>query len=233
MKVFVRLSILMSFFLSVFFNASGQEDSVSNPYIKYVGIHAGTQGFGASATLAVSSKLSLEAGMSFLPVNRRVFRVYNSYNTESDASARFSNVHLLLNWTPFVTASNLFRHFLANAGIGYFFKADGHIDTRLADDYHYGEIIIEPHEVGALTTDASWKGAVAPYLGAGLQHMEIVPRLGIGVTVGSYYLRAPDIAITGTNLLEGNESNTPVVQKNLKSYRFLPVLQLNFSYQIK
>ena len=233
MKVFVRLSILMSFFLSVFSNASGQVDSVSNPYIKYVSIHAGTQGFGATATLAVTRKLSLEAGMSFLPVNRRVFRVYNSYNTVSDASARFSNAHILINWLPFAAASNIMQHFAANAGIGYFFKADGHIDTRLKDEYYYGEIAIEPHNVGTLTTTASWKGAVAPYLGVGLQHIDIVPRLGIGVTVGSYYLRSPDITIAGTSLLEGNESNASIVQENVKSYRFLPVFQLNFSYQIK
>lgn len=215
------------------FPAAAQSDTTRFPYIKYAGIHAGTQGLGVSATVPVSNAFSVETAVSFLPFNRRVSMTYNSYKTRSYASARFSNVHMVLDWSPFHASGNALRHIVASAGIGYFFEANGYINTRLADKYYYGEIAVAPDHVGVLTTKLSWDRSVAPYLGAGFRHFELIPRFGMGITFGSYFLRKPDVSIVGTRLLEGNESNAPIVQENIKNYRFLPVLQLNFSYQIK
>lgn len=233
MKSILQSVALLSALICTSAKAFSQQDEVRYPYIKYIGIHAGTQGVGISGFMPISSALTVQTALSFLPFDIQVGKVYSGYNTKSDMSARFSNVHATLEWAPLHASENIWKYLVASAGVGYFFKADGRINTRLADKYHYGEIEIDPSHLGTITTRVSWKNTLAPYLGVGLQHIEISPRFGLGITIGSYYLKQPAVSITGTNLLVGNESNTPIVRENIKNYRFLPVLQLNFSHQIK
>jgi len=47
----------------------------------------------------------------------------------------------------------------------------------------------------------------------------------------SYYLVKPDATIIGTGILSGNSSQTEQFQSNIKNYRWLPIVQLNFNYR--
>ena len=226
---FYKISLLCAF-TCIIFQAKSQTTSPSN---SYVGIHAGTQGFGVTAGMPISNQFGVHAGISFLPFDINVNKTYGSYATSSDVKARFSNVHLALDWSPFYTSQNFFRYFAVSGGAGYFFKADGDFKTSLTESYHYGEIEVAPEDIGILTTNISWKNSVAPYLSVGFNNIDVHPLLSLGGSLGSYYLSKPTVNMLGTSLLEGNEANAPIIERNAKDYRFLPVLQINFSYKIK
>lgn len=204
----------------------------SKPYLGTVGIHAGTQGIGVTGRMPITDQFGAHIGLSFLPFDMEVNKRYGSYDTNSDVKARFSNVHLAADWFPFYTKTNFFQYFNVSAGAAYFFKADGDFETTLTEDYHYGDIIVPAEDLGMLTTNISWKNSVAPYLGVGFNQIEVSPLFTLGFSLGSYYLSKPEVSMVGTQLLEENESNGPIIEKNAEDYRFLPVLQLNFSYKI-
>jgi hypothetical protein len=51
--------------------------------------------------------------------------------------------------------------------------------------------------------------------------------------IGTYYLNQPSTHIIGTGLLTDNNTLEPQFNQNLKNYRWLPVLQLNFNFRLK
>jgi hypothetical protein len=194
---------------------------------KSVRINMGTQGIGAEFAFGVLPAVSLRAGADFIPVSaNNVFSV-SGFNSDSRASASFSNVHLLADFVPFKGAPG----FRLVGGAGYFVNAKGKITIQPKDNYTYGDITLNKDQVGNLNMDVNWKG-VAPYLGFGLLKAFPNRAFNVNLDLGSYFLKRPDAAITATGLLAGNESQSAQLQRNLSGYRFLPVVQLNFNFKI-
>src|SRR5690606_6564359 len=138
-----------------------------------------------------------------------------------------------LDWAPLYAKENFFRHFTVSGGAAYFFKADGDLESRLTDPYFYGDIEVAPEDIGVLNTNISWKNSIAPYLSVGFSNIALNDDLDLGFSLGSYYLSSPSVTMVGTELLQDNAFNAPIIEENAKDYRFLPVLQVNFSYKIK
>ena len=91
--------------------------------------------------------------------------------------------------------------------------------------------VVFGEEVGDLAIDISWKG-VAPYLGIGLLKPFATEKFNVNLDLGTYYLNEPKSKITGTKLLADNYQLEPQLDKNMSTYRFLPVLQVNFNINI-
>src|SRR5690606_14885592 len=232
MKPLLYLTSVLCVLLGSFSQAKSQ--TVDNPvYVRSIGIQAGTQGVGVTFSVPFQNHLALRAGAAFLPFDTDVLKTYNNYKTTNDITARLSNVHLLVDWTPFDDHDNFGKHFALSTGMGFFYKARGTFVTKLTEPYQYGEIVVAPEDIGVLTTSIDWDFSLAPYLGLGLQNFNLGPKIGLDFNLGAYYLNKPDVRIVGTNLLDGNEANAHIVQENVKTYRFLPVAQLSLSYTIK
>ncbi|TCK84935.1 hypothetical protein [Albibacterium bauzanense] len=232
MKPLLYLTSVMCVLLGSFSQAKSQ--TPDNPvYVRSIGIQAGTQGVGVTFSVPFQNHLALRAGAAFLPFDTDVLKTYNNYKTTNDITARMSNIHLLVDWTPFDANDNFGKHFAISGGMGYFFKAKGTFVTKLTEPYQYGEIEIAPEDIGVLTSSIDWEFSLAPYLGLGLQNFNLGPKLGLDLNLGAYYLDKPNVRIVGTNLLDGNEANAKLVEDNVDKYRFLPVVQLSLSYKIK
>jgi len=232
MKPLLYLTSVLCVLLGSFSQAKSQ--TKDNPvYVRSIGVLAGTQGLGITFSVPFQDHFALRAGTTFLPFDTDVEKTYNNYKTTNDITARLSNVHLLVDWTPFDANDNFGKHFAVSAGMGYFYKAKGTFITELTEPYYYGEIEVAPEDIGIITTNISWEHSLAPYLGLGLQNFNFGRKIGFDFNVGAYYLDKPDVSIVGTNLLEGNESNAHIIEENVKNYRFLPVVQLSLSYKIK
>ena len=232
MKPLLYLTSVLCVLLGSFSQAKSQTED--NPvYVRSIGILAGTQGVGVTFSVPFQDHLALRAGAAFLPFDTDVLKTYNNYKTTNDITARLSNVHLLVDWTPFDDHDNFGKHFALSTGMGLFYKARGTFVTKLTEPYQYGEIVVAPEDIGVLTTSIDWDFSLAPYLGLGLQNFNLGPKIGLDFNLGAYYLNKPDVRIVGTNLLDGNEANAQIVEENVKKYRFLPVAQLSLSYKIK
>ena len=189
---------------------------------------AGTQGLGADVRYGVTPKLALRLGGSTstsIKVNDAI--KFSGFDATNTLTAQMSNVHLLADYAPLKT--NAFR---VVAGLGYLFQAGGGLQFFPKGNYKYGDMTLTGAEVGQLDIDLSWKG-IAPYLGLGL--FKSVPKrlFNINLDLGTYFLKAPESTVVGTKLLSENQQLEGQLEKNMESYRFLPVIQLNFNFKIK
>lgn len=195
------------------------------------GFHLGSQGLGVDLSLPLNQRWAFSMGASILPVNTRMNSVLGSYQIRSRAYAELYNLHFMLDWAPFSESTSVLGKFVASGGFAYFFKASGRVDSYLKDNYFYGDIEVPKEDVGMLRTEVKWKNKLAPYIAIGLQNMYISERWSLGFSLGTYYMTAPpEVKLTGTNLLAGNEVNEATVTRNMSSYRWWPVLQISLSH---
>lgn len=195
------------------------------------GFHAGTQGLGMDLSLPLHQQVALNIGGSILPFNMPMNSVLGSYQIRSNARAELYNIHLMLDWAPFPESGAVLGKFVMSGGLAYFFKASGRVDSHLKDNYFYGDIEVPKEDVGMLRTEINWKNKLAPYAGIGMQNLYTSERWSLGFSLGTYYMTAPpEVKLTGTNLLAGNEVNEETVTRNMSTYRWWPVLQISLSH---
>ena len=152
---------------------------------------------------------------------------FSGFTSENTVKGKLANVHLLADLHPFKTSAFKFV-----VGAGYMFKANGAVKFTPTGSYSYGGLNLTGQEIGDLDIDLSWKG-FAPYVGLGLFKSFPKKTFNVSLDLGTYYLTAPNSTITGTKTLADNSSVEPQLNENMKDYRFLPVLQLNFNFRIK
>ncbi|KQM72905.1 hypothetical protein ASE74_21640 [Pedobacter sp. Leaf216] len=221
------LLILFLFLISRNLNAQINSSAPSLLNQKSVQLNVGTQGIGAEFAYGILPELSLRGGFNFIPFKANdVFKV-SGFNSTSNLSADFYNVHELADYVPIKKAT----WFRLVGGFGYFFKAKGDLRIIPSDDYKYGDLVLTDDQIGYVDLNVNWKG-IAPYLGVAFAHTFPQNRFNVNFDLGTYYLSKPKADITGTGLLEGNSSQTPQFQSNIKDYRSLPIVQVNFSYKL-
>lgn len=197
------------------------------PHPTQLQLHAGTQGFGADIKYGLTQKTALRAGISSsLAVGVSNVIQLEGLNADNKLKANFTNVHLLGDFTPFKT-----QKFRISAGVAYLFQASGNLLFKPKGTYYFDGMELTGEEVGDLAIDISWKG-VAPYLGIGLLKPFATEKFNVNLDLGTYYLNQPKSKITGTKLLADNYQLEPQLDKNMSTYRFLPVLQVNFNINI-
>jgi hypothetical protein len=187
-------------------------------------LHGGTQGFGLAARHSFTPKLAARLGASYGSVKINDGFSVNNLSTDNTIKGTFSNVHLYgeysaVSWLRLV------------AGAAYLFKAEGSVVMTPNESVTQNGITLQPEDLGILTTAISYK-KFAPYLGLGFGRGLPQKRFNANVDLGFYYLSAPTVTMTGTEYLEDNEQNGPIITENMKNYRFLPVLQLNLNYKL-
>lgn len=237
-KVFVVLSCCLTLAVLSRAQAGEQRDSIpasaySNgyPYPFALGVHMGTTGVGLHLYQPLGPKFGLRLGASYMPFSTNISGTYNDYATRSAVKAKSGNVSLAFGWTPFVQGSGFFRSFNVQVGGAYFWKLDGELTTRLRDPYKFGEINVHPDHVGTITTDVEWKKTVNPYAGIGWSNIVIDSRFSMHIDLGCYYLSKPSVSMQATGLLEENVNNAAIIERNIENYRYLPRLEVGFSYR--
>ncbi|WP_285009743.1 hypothetical protein [Pedobacter faecalis] len=201
-------------------SASGFKFSLENAAVQ---AHAGTQGFGVAARYAFLPNLSARLGASFGSVKIEKGISFDNLSSDNTLKAEASNMHL---WAEFSPISWL----RINAGAGYFFKAEATMETIPNESVTQDGITLEPEEIGKLTTTATYK-EFAPYFGLGFGRGIPQGRFNVNVDLGTYYLSAPSVTMVGTEYLADNGHNGPILERNMKDYRWLPVLQLNLTFK--
>lgn len=193
-----------------------------------VQLAAGTQGVGADLRYGVLRQLSVRGGASFVPVRVNNVFSFSGFQSTNNASVKFSNVHLLADYVPFKKA----RGFRVVGGAAYLYQAKGGIEVLPTGTYNVGNYQLTSQDLGQLNIDVSWKG-VAPYLGVGLFKSFPQRWFNVNLDLGTYYLSQPRSTVVGTKMLSENYQMAPQLNANLKNYRWLPVMQLNFNFKIK
>ncbi|WP_225871028.1 hypothetical protein [Pedobacter frigiditerrae] len=219
---------LLCIMLFIGIDSNAQIDSSAKVFKnqKSIQLNLGTQGIGAEFLYGVLPKLALRGGVNAIPLKANDIFKIEDFNSTTHASADFYNIHVLADYTPFQKASWL----RIVGGLAYFFKADGKVRITPSDDYTYGDLVLSEEQIGYVDLNVDWKG-VAPYLGFAFANTFPRKKFNVNFDLGAYYLSKPKADIIGTGLLEGNSSQTPQFQSNIKNYRWLPIVQVNFNYK--
>ena len=189
-------------------------------------IFAGTQGVGADFRYGFLPRLSARLGGGITPVNMpNAFQV-NDFKSQVDLKVNFTNVHLIADFQPFGGSG-----FRLAFGAGYFIKAKTQADITPTANNQFGNITYTPADLGVLHMTADWQG-IAPYLGLGFFRAFPSNFFNMNFDLGTYYLTAPQTTIVATKALSPNDDNNAQLQKNLSTYRWLPVLQFNFNFRL-
>jgi len=193
---------------------------------KAIAIFVGTQGVGADFRYGFLPRLSARIGGGVTPVNMpNAFQV-NDFKSQVDLKVNFVNAHLIADFQPFPGSG-----FRLAVGAGYFVKAKTQADVTPTGSNTFGNITYDPGNLGDIKLTADWKG-IAPYLGVGFLRTFPGNLFNVNIDLGTYYLTAPQTTIIGTKALSPNAENNAQFQKNLSSYRWLPVLQFNFNFRL-
>jgi hypothetical protein len=200
-------------------------DAVARPVS--VQVLVGSQGIGADVKYGILPKLSGRAGFGIIPVTVNGVFGFSSITTENQLSARFSNVHLLADYSPFNSG-----RFRIVGGAAYLVKGNANVLITPTGNYQFGNSTVNSSQVGVLQASVDWKG-VAPYLGVSLFRAFPSKFFNTNIDIGTYYLSSPGTSLTGTKMLADNSSEEPQFNKNMQGYRWLPVIQLNFNFRIK
>lgn len=218
--------------------SEGERDSIPesaythgypNPFA--LGVHVGTTGVGLHIYQPLGTHFGLRLGGSIMPFNTNITGNYSNRDTRTEVSAKANNVSLLVGYTPFSHKSGFFRSFNVQVGGAYFFDLNGKLTTRLTDPFQYGDIAVDPEVVGTITTNVDWKETVNPYAGIGWSNIVLDSRFSVSIDLGMYYLSKPTVTMGATGLLEENVNNAPTIQNNIKNYRYLPRVEVGFSYR--
>ncbi|WP_448702797.1 hypothetical protein ACFGVR_10625 [Mucilaginibacter sp. AW1-3] len=191
-------------------------------------LEAGTQGVGADLRYGAFKQLSFRLGASFIPVTANNALSLPGFQSTNSINVDFYNVHFLADIVPFKGARGL----RVVAGGAYLYKANGGLNVIPTGSYNYNNVTVTGTDIGNLNMNVSWKG-IAPYLGLGLFRSFPSHVFNFNLDLGTYYLAQPQTHIIGTGLLSENYQLEPQFNENLKGYRWLPVLQLNFNFRLK
>ncbi len=100
------------------------------------------------------------------------------------------------------------------------------------DDYSINNRTITADQLGVVNAGINWRG-FAPYAGISLFNPFPANRFNVNIDLGSYYLSRPGTSFNGTNMLADNQAGAIQFNENMKGYRWMPVMQLNFNFKIK
>lgn len=209
--------------------ASKQKDSlemVANPLS--LQLHAGSQGGGLDVRYGVIPQISLRIGGSIMvPLKFKNVAEFDGFDGDNTIKGELSNVHFLADLSPFKTS--VFKFVVGGA---YLFKADGNIRFSANSSYNRNGVVLTSQEINNLKVDFTWKG-VAPYAGIGLFKSFPNRLFNINLDLGTYFLQKPKSTVVGAKTAADNRTLENEINAEIKDYRFLPVVQLNFNFRIK
>ncbi|MGV3560438.1 hypothetical protein [Larkinella arboricola] len=227
-KQFTFLFFTLLGFISV--RVAAQSDlKRSTPSAPYsVGLQLGTTGAGIqlARVLTPDSRLVGRVGVS-----------YFAYNQPFQVKAGEGKLHITpdlvmgialasVKWHPFKT-----NPFFLTGGAGYTWRPDLKANLIAEGDVKFGGLQISEENVGVIHANVRWRNVLG-YAGLGYGRSTPVRRLGFAVELGCYYLGSPTVDLHYTGFLETTtiDEQIPVIQNNLRNYRFLPSLQFLVTY---
>jgi hypothetical protein len=189
-------------------------------------VHLGTQGVGVAYRRALTPTTGLRLGVSGVP---RLSYSDSAAKYQNDIAGQMANAHLLADFRLF--KKGLLKDVRLVAGAAYVSLKGTYIRTPHDGSFRYGDIALTKEETGSVTVDVRSKG-LAAY--AGVTAFDFFKRKNVRMNAdfGTYFLPRPQTTLTGTGMMAGMDKQNAQLEENIKSYRWLPVLQLNLLYNL-
>ncbi|GAB3342185.1 hypothetical protein GCM10027299_56790 [Larkinella ripae] len=193
-----------------------------------IGIQLGTTGAGLQLARVLDKEARLvgRVGVSYFAYDR-VFRVKAGEGKLNITPDLVMGIALAsVKWHPFKSNA-----FFLTGGVGYTWRPDVKANVIAEGNVKFGGLQISEENVGVVNASLRWNKALG-YAGLGYGRSTPIRRLGFAVELGAYYLGSPQVDLNYTGFLETTtiDEQIPVIENNMRSYRFLPSLQFLVTY---
>ncbi|MGA0559865.1 hypothetical protein ACO2Q8_24600 [Larkinella sp. VNQ87] len=210
--------------------AQSADSSRRKPSPYAIGLQLGTTGAGIQLARVISTdaRLTGRVGVSYFAYNR-AFKVNAGDGKLHITPDVVMGIALAsVKWHPF-QRNQLFL----TAGAGYTWRPDVKASVVAEGDVKFGGMQISEENVGTVNAALRWNHVLG-YAGFGYGRSTPIRRLGFAVELGTYYLGSPNVDLQYTGFLETTtiDEQIPIIENNLKSYRFLPSLQFLITYRL-
>ncbi len=228
MKIKLLIPLL---FLLVGKAYAGARDSTIRWQPSGVGLHAGITGVGAQLAWKLSSRprLVLRVGVTYVGYKQKLeLDIGQGSKIDFYPDVVIGIAQTSVKWHPFRRGS-----FFLTAGAGYTWRPDLRLKVTAQNKLDLGGISIKAEEFGTVGLGIKWSSVVG-YAGLGMGRSIPKRRFGVGFELGCYYLGPPKVLLDLDGFLETTtlEEQIPLIEKNMRGYRFLPNLQVVFTYAL-
>jgi len=213
-------------------NSSSFKEKTDMPnHPSSLGLSAGSSGLGLEYSTPLANSFNLRVGFGYIPkftITQNT--VIGQYDVENKIETELFQMHFFGDWfMPVMKPAG----FHLTIGVSGFAAAKGNVTTRPTGEIYYGEIPVndDPERMGTVVSTLNRRG-MAVYAGIGWQNIVNTRHFGLSLDLGTYYsISTPEVQMTTSGYLVGNEVNRNQLRENLQNYRWLPTLQLGFNYK--
>ncbi len=148
----------------------------------------------------------MKINYSYFEYNAKTQLDTSDENIKLDSNFYMSAIRLALEYYPFLKSS-----FKLIGGVSYIPKVEIVIIASPNENYTFGETVFTPEEVGTLRFGLNYGKGVAPFVGIGFGRAVPKKQIGFGFELRTYYLKQPEVSLTGTERLSSmNEQEKKV-----------------------
>ncbi|GAB3747424.1 hypothetical protein [Spirosoma pomorum] len=223
--------LVMSLGASAFGQSSFNDSTPSNSLARSVSLQLGTTGPRLFFYQEISKpkRLQVRIGGQYIAYQKPIRVKVSSESAltlEPDFMIGIAQAGLV--WQPFRRNS-----FFLTAGAGYTWHPNLSVVMTAENQLDLDGLILTPEDVGRVALDLRWSSVVG-YIGGGFGRIIPRKRFGVGVELGMYYLGKPKVNLTYEGFLETTtiDEQVPKLERNLRNYRYLPVLNLTLTYRL-
>jgi hypothetical protein len=185
-------------------------------------VKVSTLGVGVEAYRSIGPDFNVRLGVANFSYTAN--GVSNSDTYTANANLKLLSFSALADWFPFENSLRVSAGLFVNLN-----KAD--ITLIPKKTYTQGNIQYTPDKLGQLNAELTFN-KVAPYIGLGLGNPTGgAPGLGFTFDVGTFFQGGPKASMTATKLLGPSASQSGILQDDLKSLKFYPVLSFGLFYK--
>lgn len=219
-----QFTLLIFCFLALV-TTNAQNNSTS-PLGASINLTTNGVGIELSKAIADNNKFIVRASFNYLSYALNNYKYDGVKGTPLLISGdiKLGSLGAYVDWFPFTNAIKF------TGGLAYM-MSNAKLVGKLANSQKQGEIIISPDEVGKINIEVL-PNSIAPYLGVGYGKSIPKNRVGCSVELGVYYLGAPTVNFSTTNMLEPTSSEQQKLKDNLSDYRWLPKVSFNINFKL-
>ena len=214
MKFKLTLILLLIILTSTTKNLTAQDYAAS--------IKISTLGINAEGIRSFGPELNARLGVAFFSYS--INDLANSTDFSAAGDLKLLSISALADWFPFENSFRITGGLMINLN-----KASMTLTPKKT--YSDGNTQYTPEKLGNLTAEIDFN-KIAPYLGIGFGN-PTSGASGVGFTfdIGAFYQGGPKANMTATKLLEPSSSQGPVLEENLKWFKFYPVISFGLTYK--
>ena len=189
----------------------------------YVGAHVGSFGFGIQFAYPLSDMITLRATGSYAPsFSTTITGTEEGAATSTDYIFQTGGAGIIGDFSFFpskpgirLSAGALYNTTKANANRSYYLES-------------------EDLDLGTLSMEFTPKSQISPYLGVSFGNLKKSKRVFFSMEIGALYHSRPQLSFSGDGYIAptANESNTSIIENNVKSFQFFPYMNMQLNFKL-